>query len=173
MTSVLAAVAEPEWFAGLVLVGPSPRYLEDDGYRGGFGEAAIQELLSSLDSNYLGWSASMAPAIMGNPDRPALSQELADSFCRMDPDIARQFARVTFLTDCRDVLPSVRTPTLVVQCQQDVIAPVEVGRYVSDVIPGARLKLLDATGHCPHLSAPAATIRVIRDFLPSVSPVPA
>jgi sigma-B regulation protein RsbQ len=175
MTSVLAAVAEPEWFAGLVLVGPSPRYLDDvdDGYRGGFGEADIEELLSSLDSNYLGWSATMAPVIMGNPDRPALGQELTDSFCRMDPDVARQFARVTFLSDCRDALPSVRTPTLVLQCQQDVIAPVEVGQYVADTIPGARLELLDATGHCPHLSAPDTTVRAIQDFLPSVSPVPA
>jgi sigma-B regulation protein RsbQ len=173
MTSVLAAVAEPEWFAGLALVGPSPRYLDDDGYRGGFSEPDIEELLSSLDSNYLGWSAAMAPAIMGNPDRPALGQELVASFCRMDPDVARQFARVTFLSDCRQALPSVRTPTLVLQCQQDVIAPVEVGQYVADAIPGARLELLDATGHCPHLSAPEETIRAIRDFLPSVSPVPA
>jgi sigma-B regulation protein RsbQ len=174
MTSVLAAAAEPEWFAGLVLVGPSPRYVDtDDGYHGGFGEADIEELLSSLDSNYLGWSAAMAPVIMGNPDHPALGQELTESFCRMDPDVARQFARVTFLSDCRDVLPSVRTPTLVLQCRQDVIAPVEVGRYVADSIPGATMALLDATGHCPHLSAPQATIRAIRDFLPSVSPVPA
>jgi sigma-B regulation protein RsbQ len=173
MTSVLAAVTEPEWFAGLVLVGPSPRYIDDEGYRGGFGVADIEDLLSSLDSNYLGWSAAMAPAIMGNPDRPALGHELTDSFCRMDPDVARQFARVTFLSDTRDVLPSVRTPTLVLQCVEDLIAPVEVGRYVADTIPGARLELLDATGHCPQLSAPETTIRAIRDFLPSVSPVPA
>ena len=172
MTAALAAVAEPEWFAGLVLVGPSPRYLDDEGYRGGFGEADIEELLSSLDSNYLGWSAAMAPVIMGNGERPALGQELTESFCRMDPEVARQFARVTFLSDCRAALPEVRTPTLVLQCQEDVIAPVEVGEYVAAAIPGARLRLLDATGHCPHLSAPDATIRAIREFLPAVSPVP-
>jgi len=172
MSSVLAAIAEPERFAGLVLVGPSPRYIDDEGYRGGFSEADIEELLSALDSNYLGWSAAMAPVIMANADRPALGEELTESFCRMDPEVARQFARVTFLSDCRDALPSVSTPTLVLQCRQDVIAPVEVGQYVADAVPGARLTLLDATGHCPQLSAPQDTIEAIRGFLPSVAPVP-
>jgi sigma-B regulation protein RsbQ len=173
MTAVLAAVAEPDRFAGLVLVGPSPRYVDDEGYRGGFSATDIEDLLASLSSNYLGWSTAMAPVIMGNPERPALGAELTASFCRMDPEIAQQFARVTFLSDCRDALPSVRTPTLVIQCQQDVIAPVEVGEYVAREIPGARLAVLDATGHCPHLSAPEATIAAIRDFLPSAAPVPA
>ena len=171
MSAVLAAVAEPERFAGLVLVGPSPRYIDDEGYRGGFSETDIEELLSSLASNYLGWSAAMAPVIMGNPEQPTLGAELTESFCRMDPDVARQFARVTFLSDCREVLPSVRTPTLVLQCSQDVIAPVEVGQYVADAIPGGRMVLLDATGHCPHLSAPSDTITAILDFLPTLAPV--
>jgi sigma-B regulation protein RsbQ len=172
MTAVLAAVAEPDLFSALVLIGPSPRYIDDDGggYRGGFSEADIAELLASLDSNYLGWSAAMAPVIMGNGERPALGEELTASFCRMDPEVARQFARVTFLSDCREILPSVTTQTLVLQCRQDVIAPVEVGQYVADAIPDARMVLLDATGHCPHLSAPADTIAAIRDFLPSAVP---
>jgi sigma-B regulation protein RsbQ len=153
-----------------VLIGPSPRYIDDGDYRGGFSEADIDELLASLASNYLGWSTAMAPVIMGNSDRPSLGDELTESFCRMDPVVARQFARVTFLTDCRSSLPAVTTPTLVLQCQQDVIAPVQVGRYVADAIPDAQLVLLDATGHCPHLSAPEDTVAAIRAFLPSTIP---
>ena len=173
MTGLLATVAEPDRFAGLVLVGPSPRYIDEEGYRGGFSEADIKELLTSLDSNYLGWSAAMAPVIMANPDRPALGEELTASFCRMDPSVARQFARVTFLSDCRDALPRVTVPTVVLQCRDDVIAPIAVGHYVADTIPQARLVLLDVTGHCPHLSAPDDTISAIRDFLRSSVPAPA
>jgi sigma-B regulation protein RsbQ len=170
MTSMLATVADPEPFAGLVMVGPSPRFIDDGDYHGGFSAGDIEELLSSLDSNYLGWSAAMAPVIMGNSDRPELGAELTESFCRMPPDVARQFARVTFLSDCRDALPSVSTPTLVLQCRQDAIAPVEVGEYVAREIPGARMELLDATGHCPQLSAPDETIAAIREFLPAARP---
>ena len=101
MIGVLAAIAEPERFAGLVLLTPSPRYVDDGDYRGGFSAADIDELLESLDSNYLGWSAAMAPVIMGNPDRPELGEELTNSFCRTDPRIARVFARATFLSDNR------------------------------------------------------------------------
>jgi sigma-B regulation protein RsbQ len=165
MIGVLAAVAEPDRFARLVLIGPSPRYLDDDGYTGGFSAADIAELLESLDSNYLGWSRAMAPVIMGNPDRPGLAAELTESFCRADPDVARQFARVTFLSDDRADLAKVAVPTLVVQCSQDVIAPVVVGEYVRDAIPGAELVLLDASGHCPQLSAPDATTAAIAAFL--------
>ncbi|MBD7918066.1 alpha/beta hydrolase [Cellulomonas sp. Sa3CUA2] len=165
MIGVLAAVAEPEHFDKLVLVGPSPRYTDDHGYTGGFTEADITELLDSLDSNYLGWSSVMAPLIMGNPDRPELGAELTASFCRTDPDIARRFAHVTFLSDNRADLPRVTVPTLVLQCTDDVIAPVAVGQYVRDAVPGARLVLLDATGHCPQLSAPAATTAAIAEFV--------
>lgn len=165
MIGVLAAVAEPDRFARLVLIGPSPRYLDDDGYTGGFSPADIAELLESLDSNYLGWSRAMAPVIMGNPDRPGLAAELTESFCRADPDVARQFARVTFLSDNRADLAKVSVPTLVLQCSQDVIAPVVVGEYVRDAIPGAELVLLDASGHCPQLSAPEATTAAIAAFL--------
>ncbi|GAA3434035.1 alpha/beta fold hydrolase [Kutzneria kofuensis] len=164
MIGVLAANRHPERFAGLVLLTPSPCYLDDGDYRGGFTAADIDELLESLDSNYLGWSAAMAPVIMGNPDRPELSQELADSFCRTDPAIAAVFARTTFLSDNRADLAAVGVPTLVVECAQDAIAPRAVGAFVHARIAGSRLVTLDATGHCPQLSAPEATAEAIMSF---------
>jgi sigma-B regulation protein RsbQ len=170
MVGVLGAIREPEMFARLILLGPSPRYVDDGDYVGGFSAQDIEELLESLDSNYLGWSAGMAPVIMGNPDRPELGNELTASFCRSDPDIARKFAHVTFTSDNRADLPKVTTPTLVLQCTNDVIAPVSVGEFVRDAIPGARLELLDATGHCPNLSAPEATTRAIARFVHAGTP---
>lgn len=165
MTGVLAADLVPDRISRLVMVGPSPRYLDDEGYRGGFSRDDIDELLESLDSNYLGWSAAMAPVIMGNPERPELGRELTDSFCRMDPDIARVFARTTFLSDNRADLVDVTVPTLVLQTTQDVIAAPEVGAYVHDRIPGSRLVVLDAVGHCPQLSAPEQTAAAVLDFV--------
>ena len=170
MIGVLAERARPDLFAALVLVGPSPRYIDDEGYVGGFSEPDINELLGSLDSNYLGWSSAMAPVIMANPDRPELGQELTSSFCRADPDIARAFARVTFLSDSRADLRAVSAPTLVLQCSDDVIAPVEVGRYVRDAIPGSTMVMLQATGHCPNLSAPEETTEAIDRFLRDLAP---
>jgi sigma-B regulation protein RsbQ len=165
MIGVLAAAQVPERIGALVMVGPSPRYIDDEGYRGGFSAADIDELLDSLESNYLGWSAVMAPVIMGNPDRPELGDELKNSFCATDPDMARVFARTTFLSDSRDDLKTVSVPTLVLECTQDVIAPREVGAFVHRSIPGSTLVTLEATGHCPHLSAPEATNAAIRSFL--------
>jgi sigma-B regulation protein RsbQ len=165
MIGVLAVNAAPERFARLVLVGPSPRYIDDDGYVGGFAASDIAELLDALDSNYLGWSSAMAPAIMGNADRPALGAELTESFCRTDPAIAREFAAVTFLSDNRSDLADVSVPTLVLQCRDDIIAPVAVGEFVHRSIPGSQLVVLDATGHCPHLSAPQQTLAAIISFL--------
>jgi len=165
MIGVLAAIREPERFAKLVLVGPSPRYLDDDGYVGGFAAEDIDELLDSLDSNYLGWSSAMAPVIMGNPDRPELGAELTDSFCRTDPEIARRFARVTFLSDNRADLRAVPVPTLILQCSSDAIAPLPVGNYVHREVPDSELVVLRATGHCPNLSAPDETVDAIRAFL--------
>ncbi|GAA3827653.1 alpha/beta hydrolase [Nocardioides panacisoli] len=167
MIGALAVAAEPERFARLVMVGPSPRYVDDPGagYVGGFGRQDIEELLGSLSSNYLGWSAAMAPAIMGNPDRPELGAELTGSFCRMDPAVAEQWARATFLSDNRADLAKVSTPTLVLQSRQDVIAPMAVGEYVHDALPDSELVVLDAVGHCPHLSAPEPTVRAIDAFL--------
>ena len=165
MIGVLAAIKEPERFARLVLIGPSPRYINDDTYVGGFSEADIRGLLDFQDSNYLGWADSLAPAIMGNADRPALGAELTASFCRTDPDIARQFAAVTFLSDNRADLPNVTTPSLILQCREDIIAPLAVGDYVHQHLPHSQLVILNATGHCPHLSAPDETIAAIAAFL--------
>ncbi|MFG2424865.1 alpha/beta fold hydrolase [Streptomyces sp. NPDC048448] len=165
MVGVLAARMAPQRIGALVMVAPSPCYIDDDGYRGGFSAQDIDELLDSLESNYLGWSSTMAPVIMGNPERPELGQELTNSFCATDPDMARVFARTTFLSDSREDLKSVTVPTLVVECSQDVIAPREVGAYVHAAIPSSRLVTLDATGHCPQLSAPEATTEAILEFL--------
>ncbi|MGW2313628.1 alpha/beta fold hydrolase [Actinomadura luteofluorescens] len=168
MIGVLAANREPDRFARLVLVGPSPRYVDDGDYVGGFSGADIGELLESLESNYLGWSSRMAPMIMGNPERPELGRELTNSFCRTDPDIMRQFARVTFLSDNRADLPGLGVPTLLLQCSEDIIAPEAVGDYVHRAIPGSELVRLRATGHCPNLSAPEETIAAIKAFLRKV-----
>ena len=165
MIGVLAAAEQPDLFARLVLVSPSPRYINDEAYVGGFEEADILELLGSLESNYLGWSSAMAPVIMGNADRPELGAELTDSFCRTDPEIARRFARVTFMSDNRGDLARVAVPTLVLQCTDDAIAPVSVGEHVRDAMPNATMTLLNATGHCPNLSAPAETTAAISEFL--------
>lgn len=165
MVGVLAYLDDPARFKALVMVGPSPRYIDDDGYTGGFSRADIDELLDSLESNYLGWSTAMAPLIMGNADRPELGAELTESFCRTDPDIQKRFARATFLSDNRADLARVAVPTLVLQCSDDVIAPVSVGEYVHRQIPGSRFVQLDATGHCPNLSAPKETIAAIEAFL--------
>jgi sigma-B regulation protein RsbQ len=166
MIGVLAAAAAPRLFSSLVLVGPSPRYVDDGDYVGGFSRADIGGLLDALDSNHLGWSAQMAPVIMGShPDHPELAEELTNSFCRTDPDIARQFARVTFLSDNRADLADVDVPTLVLQCSEDVIAPPVVGDYVHRSVPGSTLVTLRATGHCPNLSAPAETGDAIAAFL--------
>ncbi|MFK0236208.1 alpha/beta fold hydrolase [Streptomyces vinaceus] len=165
MIGVLAAGLAPERIGALVMVAPSPRYIDDADYRGGFSAEDIEELLESLESNYLGWSAAMAPVIMGNAERPELGQELENSFCATDPDMARVFAHTTFLSDSRDDLKSVGVPTLVLECAQDAIAPREVGAFVHEAIPGSTLVTLDATGHCPHLSAPEATNEAITTFL--------
>lgn len=164
MIGVLAVARDPSRFAKLVLLTPSPCYLDDDGYRGGFSRADIDELLESLESNYLGWSRAMAPNIMGTPDRPELGEELTTSFCRTDPKKALVFARATFLSDNRADLTLVTVPTLVVECAHDTLAPREVGAYVAEHVPDSSLVTLDATGHCPHLSAPEATADAIAAF---------
>lgn len=165
MIGVLAAKQAPELFESLVLVGPSPRYIDEDGYTGGFSADQIEELLDFLDSNHMGWSAAMAPTIMGNPDRPELGEELTNSFCRTDPEIAKHFARTTFMSDNREDLAGLQTRALVLQCKEDVIAPISVGEYVHARLPNSKLVILDATGHCPNLSAPDAVVRAIKDFV--------
>lgn len=165
MIAVRAAIARPELFEHLILVAPSPCYIDDGTYVGGFSRADIDGLLDSLDRNYLGWSSAMAPTIMGNPDRPDLGAELANSFCRTDPTIASQFARVTFLSDSRADLAAVTTPTLVLQCADDAIAPRVVGEYTNRQLANSEITYLAATGHCPNLSAPEETAAAIGAYL--------
>lgn len=162
---MLAAIAEPERFAALVMVSPSPCFIDDEGYRGGFARGDIEGLIEVLDSNFLGWSRQVAPAIMGTPTRPEMGETLVSSFCRTDPDIAREFARVVFLSDHRADVPRCAVRTLVLQTQEDMIAPVEVGRWMRDHLPRGELVLMEATGHCPHMSAPGETLEAIRRFL--------
>jgi sigma-B regulation protein RsbQ len=165
MIGVLASIKAPELFDRMVMVGPSARYINDGGYVGGFSEKQITELLEFLEDNHMGWSAAMAPAIMGNADRPELGEELTASFCRMDPEIAKAFARVTFTSDNRADLPKVTTPALILQCSEDIIAAREVGEYVHEKMPGSEIVILQATGHCPNLSAPDEVISAIRAYV--------
>jgi len=166
MIGVLAALQEPERFASLIMVGPSPRYINDtQGYYGGFERHELEGLLDTMDKNYIGWANFLAPVLINNPQRPELAQELHDSFCSTDPIIARQFAEVTFFSDNRADLPRVSLPVLIMQCSDDLIAPTSVGEYLASVIPSNHFVQLQATGHCPHMSAPEETIQVIRDYL--------
>jgi sigma-B regulation protein RsbQ len=165
MIGILAARSAPGLFGKLVLIGPSPCYINDGDYRGGFERSDIEELMTFMDSNFLGWSAALTPQIMGNPDRPELAEELNNSFCRTDPDIAKNFARVTFLSDNRRDLEGVTLPALILQCSDDLIAPDSVGDYVHDRLAGSDLVKLRATGHCPNLSAPEETFEAIRAWI--------
>jgi sigma-B regulation protein RsbQ len=165
MIGLIAARKAPGVFGRLVLVGPSPCYINDGDYQGGFERRDIDELLAFMDSNFLGWSAALTPRIMGNPDRPGLAAELNESFCRADPDIAKRFARVTFLSDNRADLDGVAAPALILQCSEDVIAPDAVGAYVHARLPGSTFVRMKATGHCPNLSAPEETVEAIRAWL--------
>jgi sigma-B regulation protein RsbQ len=165
MIGTIASTKAPKLFSKLVLVGPSPRYINDHDYIGGFSAAQIEELLELLDSNHMGWSNTMAPVIMGNADRPELGSELANSFCSTDPEIAKHFARVTFTSDNRADLKNVKARALILQCSEDVIAPLTVGHYVHKNLPDSRLVVMKATGHCPNLSAPAETIAAISAFV--------
>jgi sigma-B regulation protein RsbQ len=165
MIGALAAIKAPELFESLVMVGPSARYINDGEYIGGFSEEQISELLGFLEENHMGWSAQMAPAIMGNPDRPELAEELTNSFCRTDPEIAKAFARVTFTSDNRADLPKITTPSLILQCSEDIIASPEVGEYVQKHIPNSKIIVLAATGHCPNLSHPDEVIAAISTYV--------
>ncbi|MDM0114380.1 alpha/beta hydrolase [Variovorax sp. J22R133] len=165
MMGLLAGIRAPQRFAGHVMVGPSPCYINDGDYVGGFTREDIDSLLDTLESNYLGWASNMAPAIMGAPEQPELGVELTDSFCRTDPEIAKQFARVTFLSDNRADLPKLTAPTLVVQSSDDLIAPLAVGEYLQRTLPDCMLRVVENVGHCPHLSAPCASASAMDEFL--------
>ena len=167
---VLAALREPDRFAHLVLIGPSPCYINDPSYTGGFERADLEGLIELMDKNFIGWASFLAPVVMKNDDRPELTRELETSFCSTDPNMARRFAEVTFFSDNRDDLSKVRVPALVMQCSEDAIAPRAVGEYVHERLAGSTLRLMRATGHCPHMSHPDETIEVIRDYLGSERP---
>ena len=165
MIGMLAAIEEPQRFASLVMIGPSPCYVNDGDYVGGFSREDIGSLLDTLDSNYLGWASAMAPAIMGAPQKPELSEELKNSFCATDPNIAKHFARVTFLSDNRADLPKLTRPSLILQCSDDIIAPLSVGDYLHKNLKNSKLQIVENTGHCPHLSAPEPIIAAMNAFL--------
>ena len=165
MIGMLADLKSPSHFAAHLMVGPSPAYIDDGDYRGGFSRADIDGMLETLESNYLGWASTMAPAIMGSPGRPELGVELTNSFCRTDPDIAAQFARVTFLSDHRQDLARLKTPTLILQCSDDIIAPISVGGYMKASMPNSKLVVIKNVGHCPHLSAPSESRLAMNEFL--------
>jgi sigma-B regulation protein RsbQ len=165
MIGVLAANRAPERFSRLIMVGPSPRYINDTGYVGGFERADIEGLLDLMDRNYIGWANFLAPVIMKNDERPQLTEELRESFCSTDPKITRRFAETTFFADNRDDLPRVRIPSLIMQCSEDAIAPVEVGSYLHRTLPQSTLRMMKATGHCPHVSHPEETIEAIARYL--------
>jgi sigma-B regulation protein RsbQ len=165
MVAVLAANREPERFARLVLIGPSPRYVNDAPYVGGFERGDIEGLLEMMEHNYIGWANFLGPAIMKNADRPELGTELTESFCSTDPVISRNFAQATFLSDNRDDLPRVSVPSLILQCSDDMVAPEAVGDYVHRQTPGSTLRQMKATGHCPHMSHPQETIELMREYL--------
>ena len=165
MVGVLAAKREPERFSRLIMVGPSPRYINDDGYVGGFERADIEGLLELMDKNYIGWASFLAPVIMKNEERPELTQELQESFCSTDPKIARRFAQTTFFADNRADLADVPVPSLIMQCSEDAIAPVEVGHYLHRTMPRSTLRHMKATGHCPHVSHPEETVEAMKEYL--------
>jgi sigma-B regulation protein RsbQ len=165
MIGMLAGLKAPEKFAAHIMIGPSPCYINEGDYVGGFTREDIDSLLETLESNYLGWASTMAPAIMGAPEQPALGVELTNSFCRTDPDIAKHFARVTFLSDCRRDLPQLTAPTLILQSTDDLIAPLSVGAYLHRTLANSTLQLIENIGHCLHLSSPRASTAAINDFL--------
>ncbi|HEY4131313.1 MAG TPA: alpha/beta hydrolase [Gemmatimonadaceae bacterium] len=169
MIGVLAANREPERFAQLVMIGPSPRYINEAPYVGGFERGDIDGLFEMMDKNFLGWANFLAPAIMKNADRPELGEELTESFCSTDPIIARNFAAATFYSDNRDDLAAVRVPSLILQCSEDMVAPLEVGAYLSERLPESTLRVMKATGHCPHMSHPEETIALIKEYLQPVA----
>jgi len=165
MMGVLGAIKDPSQFKKLILIGPSPCYINDENYIGGFDRADVLSMLAFMEHDYSTWADTFAPLIMGNPDKPSLGEELAQNFCNTDHAIARHFARVTFLSDNRLDLPKLQTESLIMQCAEDVIAPAEVGAYVHKAIKNSTLVNMKATGHCPNLSAPLETIAVMEAYL--------
>jgi sigma-B regulation protein RsbQ len=165
MIGLLAALEKPQYFSNIIMVGPSPCYINDEGYVGGFEKQDIEGLLETMEKNYIGWANFLAPKIMGREDKPELGEELTESFCTTDPVIANEFAKATFFSDNRRDLPKLKVPSLILQCSDDIIAPTEVGKYLHKNLPNSSLKIMKATGHCPHMSEPEETILLIKDYL--------
>jgi sigma-B regulation protein RsbQ len=165
MIGLHVSLMAPKLIDQLIMIGPSPCYIDQDNYTGGFSKEDIDDLINTLNSNYLGWSSAITPVIMGNPDKPELTDELKNSFCQTDPEIAEQFAKVTFMGDERKYLDQCSTKTLIIQSQQDIIAPIEVGKFVHDKMKNSELAILDVSGHCPHMSSPKETTKAIKSFL--------
>jgi sigma-B regulation protein RsbQ len=165
MIGLLAAVEKPQYFSDIIMVGPSPCYINEDGYLGGFERKDIEELIETMERNYIGWANFLAPNIMGRKDRPELEEELTESFCSTDPVIANQFAKATFFSDNRKDLPKLKVPALILQCSDDIIAPSEVGNFLHQHLPQSTLRLMNAVGHCPHMSEPEETISLINEYL--------
>ncbi|HEX8423785.1 MAG TPA: alpha/beta hydrolase [Pyrinomonadaceae bacterium] len=166
VVGMLASIREPERFERLILVGPSPRYInEPPAYVGGFERADIVGLLEVMEKNYIGWANFLAPVVMKNGERPELTRELEESFCSTDPQIARRFAEATFFSDNRNDLAQVPVPSLIMQCSEDALAPLEVGEYLRRHLPQSTLRVMRATGHCPHMSHPEETVQIIKEYL--------
>jgi sigma-B regulation protein RsbQ len=170
MIGLLASVQRPALFERMVLLGPSPAYVNEGAYRGGFERPEIEGLLDLMEKNFLGWAAFLAPVVMKNQDQPERVRELQQSFCAADPRVTREFARTTFLSDNRADLPQVSVPSLVLQCSEDAIAPLAVGEYVARNLPRSTLRIMKATGHCPHMSHPAETIALMKEYLGKAAP---
>lgn len=169
MVGIAAAIREPTYFSQLILLAPNACFINDPpDYIGGLELEDVVDLLSLMERNMTEWANFLAPVAMGNADRPELSEELAATFCANDPTILRRFAKVAFLSDNRSLLPSCPTPSLVLQCRDDSIAPPSVGEFICREIPRCQLRQMQATGHCPHLSHPVETIRLIKEYLATV-----
>jgi sigma-B regulation protein RsbQ len=165
MIGLLASIEQPKYFSKMIMVSPSPSYINDGDYVGGFERKDIEGLLDTMEKNYIGWANFLAPNVMGNPDRPYLGEELTESFCSTDPVIARRFAEATFFSDNRTDLKYNRIKALVLQCSQDMLAPLEVGDYLDKHLPFSVLRVMKATGHCPHMSHPEEVIALMKEFL--------
>ncbi|PZX55940.1 sigma-B regulation protein RsbQ [Algoriphagus ratkowskyi] len=165
MIGLLAAIEQPKYFSKMIMIGPSPCYINDGDYIGGFERKDIEELLEMMDKNYIGWANFLAPNVMANFDRPHLGEELTQSFCSTDPVIAKNFAEATFLSDNREDLKFNTIETLVLQCSEDMIAPLEIGEYLTKTLPHSSVKVMKASGHCPHMSHPDEVIELIKEYL--------
>ncbi|MGG0642661.1 alpha/beta hydrolase [Sporosarcina gallistercoris] len=166
MIGMLAAIERPECFKKFVMIGPSPCYInEPNGYVGGFEKSDIADLLTMMEMNFTGWASYLAPIVTDPTKNPQVTKHVEASFVSTDPQIAREFAEMTFLSDHRDRLASMSIPTLVIQCSDDSIVPIEVGEYLNAHLPSSTLRIMEVKGHYPHISQPEETLKLIQEFL--------